>query len=234
MGSSSDSTGAADPMQPSQYTAAMLRVIEQRGPLLPIGRAIEIGTGSGVLLAALSRRGAGALWGVDIDPDALAATARLLRQEAGDKPVQLLLGNVWEPVPPLAFDAVIANLPHYPAELQAQDGRGSRWSGGGRRALDVFLHGLAAHLSAGGAAWITHHALVGLEQTRDILAEHRLTAEIVFSWTVHETAARIADLPPPLRASALLRRIGPYHFTEADVLEIRHAGCPPLSASASI
>ena len=210
-------------MRPGEYTAAALRVIGQRATGRPMRRAIEIGTGSGVLLAALGQCGARELWGIDIDPDALRVAGPLLAREAAGKPVHLLLGDVWRGVPLLTFDAIVANLPHFPAVLPPSPGRTPYWSGGGRTVLDAFLDGLGPRLARDGAAWITHHALADLARTRARLAEQGLTAETVFSWTVHEPEARMAAVAPAVARPDLVRRIGGYYFVEAHVLEIRHA-----------
>lgn len=231
--------GAAGPitlpdcMRPSEYTAAVLRVIEQRAGTRTIHRAIEIGIGSGVLLAALSRHGAKELWGVDIDPEALLTAQALLAREAAGKPTHLLLGDVWQEVPPLAFDVIVANLPHFPAQLPPSPGRNANWSGGGRDVLDAFLGGIALHLSLDGVAWMTHHALADLDRSEQILGAQGLTVEKVFSWTVYEHEARIAAVPIGIIAEgerATLRRIGDYHFVDAHVTEIRHS-LPPFSSA---
>jgi release factor glutamine methyltransferase len=213
-------------MRPSEYTAALLRVIEQRAGSRTIRQAIEIGMGSGVLLAVLARNGAQELWGVDIDPEALVAARTLLAPEAADKPIHLLLGDVWRDVPPLKFDVIIANLPHFPAILPPSPGRNPSWSGGGRRVMDEFLRGLAAHLAIDGVAWMTHHGLAGLDRSAAILNARGLTMDKVFSWTVYESEERIAAVPAAIIAKgerASLRRFGNYYFVDAHVVEIRRA-----------
>jgi release factor glutamine methyltransferase len=212
-------------MRPSEYTAAVLRVIEQHRGRTPIGRVIDVGVGSGVLLAALSHRGAEELWGVDVDPDAFVIARGLLARQAPGKPVQLLLTDVWEDVPLIPFDIIVANLPHFPAELPPSPGRNPTWSGGGRRVLDAFLHGLANRLAIGGVAWMTHHSLAGTDETEQILAGYGLVAERAFSWTVYESGPRIAAVPAQVISAAepgALRCIDGYHFVEAHVLEIHH------------
>ena len=158
----------AERMRPSEYTAAVLRVIEQRAGATSFHNAIDIGTGSGVLLAALARCGAHELWGTDIDPDSLIVADALLAREAADKSVHLLLSDVWRDVPPLAFNVIVANLPHFPAELPPSPDRNRSWSGGGRLVLDDFLNGIAGFLASDGVVWMTHHALANLADTQRI------------------------------------------------------------------
>lgn len=212
-------------MRPSEYTAALLRVIEQRAGCQTMGRAIDIGTGSGVLLAALSGQGAGELWGVDVDPDALLMARAVLAAEARGKTVHVVASDVWDAVPPMTFDAVVANLPHFPADMAPSPGRNPSWSGGGRSVLDAFLTGLPRYMAPDGVAWITHHALAGLDRTDAILAAGGLYAEPVFTWTVHEPESRMAAVAPNC-AMPSLRSFGGYHFVDACVLEIRRAGVP--------
>lgn len=216
----------AERMRPSEYTAAVLRVIEQRAGATSFHNAIDIGTGSGVLLAALARCGAHELWGTDIDPDSLIVADALLAREAADKSVHLLLSDVWRDVPPLAFNVIVANLPHFPAELPPSPDRNRSWSGGGRLVLDDFLNGIAGFLASDGVVWMTHHALANLADTQRILADNGLACETAFTWTVYESTSRIAAVAPSVITAAgpgSLRRIGDYHFVEAHVLEIRHA-----------
>jgi release factor glutamine methyltransferase len=229
-----DPIALSNRMRPSEYTAAALRVIEQRARSRKIQRAIDIGTGSGILLAALSRLGAEELWGVDIDPDALLAAEAMLAREALDKPRHLILSDVWHDVPRHSFDVIVANLPHFPANLPPSPGRSPGWSGGGRGVLDSFLIGLAAYLAIDGVAWMTHHARADLHRSEQILAGRGLVAETVFSWTVHESASRVIAVVPAILAAGermSLRRIGDYYFVDAHVVEIRHAGSPRRHAS---
>ncbi len=223
---SADAVTLAERMRPSEYTAAVLRVIELRAGARSFHRAIDIGTGSGVLLAALARCGAQELWGVDIDPDSLIVADALLAREAPDKPLHLLLSDVWRDLAPLSFDVIVANLPHFPADLPPAADRNATWSGGGRLVLDDFLNGIAGFLAKDGVVWMTHHALANLVETQQILAANGLVCETAFTWTVYESASRISAVAPTVISAvgpASLRRIGDYHFVEAHVLEIRHA-----------
>jgi hypothetical protein len=76
---------------------------------------------------------------------------------------------------------------------------------------------------------MTHHALSDLERSEQILAAQHLVVEKVFSWTVYESASRVAAVPQAVIAAGepmTLRRIGDYHFVDVHVAEIRHAGFP--------
>ena len=209
-------------MRPSEYTAAVLRTIEQRSVARLPGRAIDVGVGSGVLLAAMAAAGATELWGVDVDPSAVQLTRANLQREARAKNATILQSDLWREVPAIRFDTVVANLPHFPAEHVPSNGRHSSWSGGGRSMLDRFLDGLPARLTTRGVAWITHHALVGLDRTRGRLTALGLSCEVVETWTVYEPEERIAALTPSeVEDTRSLRQHGGYFFVDAYVLEIR-------------
>jgi release factor glutamine methyltransferase len=79
---------------------------------------LDVGVGSGILLAYLSRLGAKHLWGVDINPDALKAAEHLFHEQALSAPRTLLLGDMWQPFTfEQRFDVIVANLPHFPANV---------------------------------------------------------------------------------------------------------------------
>ena len=67
-------TIASAAFRPSAYTALVLKQLLQRRARLQGASVLDIGCGSGVLLAGAGRLGAGALCGVDIEPAAVAAT----------------------------------------------------------------------------------------------------------------------------------------------------------------
>ena len=130
---------------------------------------LEIGCGSGVLLAAAGRLGAAALCGVDLEPAAVATTRTLLLDLDLAAAIEVHQGDLFAPVHGRRFDLILANLPHFPMEPAPIGDRLPTWSSGGadgRRLLDPFLAGLGDHLAPGGRAVIAHNAFVGLEATR--------------------------------------------------------------------
>ena len=197
------------------------------GPSCRRGSGLEMGAGSGVLLATLGELGVQRLVGVDIDPAALRATERLLSGMRLMARTTLLQGSLWEPVGAARFDIVVANLPHFAATELSDPERSACWSMGGadgRCLLDPFLAGLAGHLDDGGVALITHNAFVGLDRTAAMLAEHGLGARIVLSTTVLLHPRKSALLRPEVRATytgAGISRFGPYEFADVHILAIR-------------
>jgi hypothetical protein len=125
------------------------------------------------VLAALGALGAASLCGIDIESEAVASSALLLRGLGHGANARMYHGDMWLPVTGRRFDLITANLPHFPIESGEFAGRLPSWSSGGpdgRRLLDRFLDGLAAHLAPGSRAIITHNAFVDLELSRAMVA----------------------------------------------------------------
>ena len=211
-------------LQPSEYTASLIQVLRHRASWVRGRRVLEIGAGSGVVLAAASMLGAASVCGVEIEPVAIAAAATLLCEL--DLVAELLRGDMWQPVAGRRFDLVAANLPHFPMPAQAVAGRLPSWSSGGpdgRLLLDRFLSGLAAHLAPGGRAVITHNGFVGLARSRDALAKFGLVLRIATTALVHIPCEKLDLMTPDvLRAEAgrSLHRYGPHAFADMHVVEI--------------
>ena len=65
---------------PSEYTAALLMHVRWQAASAPPASALELGTGSGVVLALMLALGAKQALGVDIEAAAVEATQKLLAQ----------------------------------------------------------------------------------------------------------------------------------------------------------
>jgi release factor glutamine methyltransferase len=213
-----------DHLGPSLYTTALIQAIEQER--LPMGLGCEIGVGSGVCLLALARKGMCELWGCDINPLCIEATYAILRRYASDDViVNLREGDLWASFEqPRLFSVVLANLPHFPGNLTV-DTRLPNWRGGnGRDLMDRFLIDLPRFLAPDGVALITHHDLIGLEHTEDLLAERGLKSSCVLRWTVHENADRMKSVTnrPLIDNCPTAGRIGPYWFVDSRILRISH------------
>ncbi len=186
-----DQLAPATAFWPSQYTAALLQTLQRHADWVRGAHVLEIGCGSGVLLAAVGRLGAAALCGVDLEPAACAATRSLLLELCPATATEVHQGDLFAPVPGRRFDLVLANLPHFPMETAPIGERLPTWSSGGadgRRLLDPFLAGLGDHLAPRGRAVIAHNAFVGLEATRRAAQSRGLAVEV--------SAVALVDLPP--------------------------------------
>jgi release factor glutamine methyltransferase len=215
-------------LRPSEYTAALIQALRAEPSRLRGVRALEIGCGSGVVLAVLGGFGAAALCGIDIEHDAIA-TGRALLQDVGLE-AEIHQGDMWQPVAGRRFDLVVANLPHFPMDRFEVAGRLSTWSSGGidgRELLDPFLEGLSDHLAINGRALITHNAFVDVWRSRRILERYGLAMHIVNTVLVHIANEKIDLMTPAiLRAEEgrSIHRYGPHVFADMHIVEIAAAG----------
>ncbi len=215
-------------LRPSEYTAALIQVLRAHPEKVRGAAALEIGSGSAVVLAALGALGAASLCGVDIEHDAVEAGGLLLG-ELGHAGAELHQGDMWLPVAGRRFDLIVANLPHFPMEPIEVSGRLPSWSSGGsdgRWLLDSFIEGLPVHLAPAGHAIITHNAFVGLDRSRAIAEQHGLQLRTVLTTVVYIPGDKIGRMTPSvLRAEQdrSLHRYGPYTFGDMHVVELVHA-----------
>jgi release factor glutamine methyltransferase len=218
-----------DPFRPSDYTGLLMYALRAGVPGYRRGSGLDMGVGSGVLLATLGELGVQRLVGVDIEQAALRSTATLLRAMHLLERTRLLRGSLWEPVGAARFDIVVANLPHFAATEPSDPDRSPHWSMGGvdgRRLLDPFLAGLAVHLADDGVALITHNAFVDVDRTKAMLVEQGLVSRGVLATTVPLPPAKTALLKAAVRTrftGAGISRLGPYEFADVQILEIRQA-----------
>lgn len=216
-------------LRPSEYTAALIQVLKARPGLVRGSTALEIGSGSGVVLAALAGLGASSLCGIDIEEDAVTSGMLLLAELGHDKTTELYVGDMWLPVEGRRFDLIVANLPHFPMRRTELPGRLPSWSSGGsngRALLDPFLENLAEHLAEGGRAIIAHNAFVDLDRSCEILAGSGLALRTVLTNLVYipdEKLARMARDVLAAHDGRTVLRYGPYAFGEMHIVEIARA-----------
>lgn len=211
-------------LRPSEYTAALLHALRMEPQRVRSASVLEIGCGSGVLLAALGAMGAASLCGVDIEQDAVDTGGSLLHGLGYQ--AELFCGDMWQPVGGRRFDLIVANLPHFPMEHCPVSGRRASWSSGGpdgRELLDPFIEGLPDHLSPGGRALITHNAFVDLERSRAVAARHGLSLRVVLTVLVHIAIEKVALMTPSVllaEEGRSIRTYGPHVFADMHIVEI--------------
>jgi len=216
----------ADHLRPSNYTAALVQLMRQRQSWVRGARVLDVGCGSGVLLAVAGAAGAQSLTGVDVEPAAVAATTALMDQLGYAKICDIQRGAMFGPIAGQQFDLVLANLPHFPMDSAAIDGRLASWSAGGpdgRRLLNQFLDGLAPHLAPGGRALVMHNAFVGLEVTQQMAHHHGLTVEVAESSLVYLPEAKLAVMSPDVLQREIgcsIHQYGDFAFGTVAVLTI--------------
>lgn len=217
-------------LRPSEYTAALIQGLAARAAWVRGADALEIGSGSGVVLAALGELGASSLCGVDIEREAVSISRGLLDRLGYGAAAQVLCGDMWQPVTGRRFGLVTANLPHFPMTRAELSGRLPTWSDGGpdgRRLLDPFLDGLPAHLAPGGRAIIAHNAFVDLERTRRQVEQTGLALRIARTTLVYLPDDKLEHMSDDVlgsEAGRSIHRYGPYAFAEMHIVEIGAAG----------
>jgi release factor glutamine methyltransferase len=219
-------TPAVAALRPSEYTAALIYAI-QRDPELVRGKhVLELGSGSGVVLAAAAQLGASHVCGVDIEEDAVLASQRLLTDLGHGDKAEFHVGDLWQPLGSRRFDTILANLPHFPMNDGTVPGRRSTWSVGGpdgRRLLDRFIDELPQRLQPGGRAIITHNGFVDTALSRLLLASHGLKLAVLHSILVplaEEKMARVSKALIESETNRSLHQYGPYSFGEVHIVEI--------------
>ena len=218
-------------LRPSEYTAALIQVLQANAGAVRGARVLEIGSGSGVVLAALGTLGAASLCGIDIEEDAVASGMLLLEELGHGDAAELHHGDMWSPVGARRFDLIVANLPHFPMADSAIPGRLPTWSAGGadgRRLLDPFLVGLARHLAPGGRSFITHNAFVGLGRSRELVEGLGFALRIVLTTLVNISDDKLERMTTAVLAAeegCSIHRYGPYAFAEVHIVEI---GAPEM------
>ena len=226
--SSSELARAA--LRPSEYTAALIQVLQAKTATVRGAKVLEIGSGSGVVLAALGELGADSLCGIDIEEDAVTSGMLLLAELGHGETAELHLGDMWLPVAGRRFDLIVANLPHFPMERSDVPGRLPTWSAGGsngRALLDPFLEGLDTHLAAGGRAIITHNGFVELDRSREILTGFGMALSVALTTLVYIPADKLSRMTASVLAvqdGRTVHRYGPYAFGEMHIVEIVRDG----------
>jgi release factor glutamine methyltransferase len=143
-----------------------------------IGRALEIGTGSGIL-AIEAAKSAKKVLAVDINPDAISE-AKLAAKKAGTKNIEFVEGDLFGNVSG-RFDLIFFNPPYLP-------GRGEACLCGGKRGQEVierFLGAVGSHLKDGGKALILLSSFNDVESLKKkygfrIVADKKLWFEALF------------------------------------------------------
>jgi len=140
----------------------------------PGERALDVGTGSGYVGAALAEAGADVL-GTDLNPTAC--------RRARDGGILAVRANLVDPIRADAVDLVAFNPPYLPADPDTEwgDWMEAALSGGedGRAVINPFLEDVGRVLRHGGRAFLLVSSLTGIDEVRAFATDHGLESSIV-------------------------------------------------------
>lgn len=144
---------------------------------------LEIGTGSGIVAMYASRL-TDSITVTDINFDACLLAEKNFNDN-GIENIEILFGNMFEPVKDRKFDVILFNTPYLPTEDDEvlDDTINYAFDGGlnGRKVIDVFLDEVGNHLNDGGIVQMIQSSLSGNEETLDRFDEMGFIAEIAAS-----------------------------------------------------
>ena len=141
---------------------------------------LEIGTGSGIVALYASRL-TDNITVTDINFDA-CELARKNFKDNNIENIEILFGNLFEPVENRKFDVILFNTPYLPTEdgEVLDDTINYAFDGGlnGRKVIDLFLNEVGNHLNDGGIVQMIQSSLSGNEETLEKFDELGFIAEI--------------------------------------------------------
>ena len=141
---------------------------------------LEIGTGSGIVAMYASRL-TDKITATDINFDA-CELARKNFEANNIEGIEILFGNMFEPVKNRKFDVILFNTPYLPTEEDEviDSNLNYAFDGGlnGRKVIDLFLNEVSNHLNDGGIVQMIQSSFSGNEETLDKFDEMGFIAEI--------------------------------------------------------
>ena len=179
------------------------------------GDVLDVCTGSGVIALSVAPRSRRV---TAVDSSLVAVAAVRLGALVNGAAVEVLHGDLFEPVAGREFDVILANPPYVPTPVGVS-ARGSRaWDGGqdGRAVLDRLCREAAAHLRPGGDLFLVQSSLAGTDRTLAMLEQAGLSPSLA--------AARPGPLGPLARAQlGHLRAIGALGEDAVEEIVVVHA-----------
>jgi release factor glutamine methyltransferase len=133
---------------------------------------LEIGTGTGIIAIIVSKRAKNVI-AVDINKFAVECAQK--NAEINNAPVDVKLGDLFDPVDNGTFDLVLFNTPYLPTDEDeiVNDELEAAWNGGedGRSVINRFIKHLPIHLNPKGRVQLVQSSLSNIEQTIGMLME---------------------------------------------------------------
>lgn len=144
---------------------------------------LEIGTGSGIVAMYASKL-TDNVTATDINYDALELAEKNFKLNNIDN-IELLFGNLFEPVEDRKFDVILFNTPYLPTDNDdiIDDNLNYAFDGGlnGRKVIDLFLDGVKNHLNDGGTVQLIQSSLSDNDKTLEKLDQLGFICEIAES-----------------------------------------------------
>ena len=141
---------------------------------------LEIGTGSGIVAMYASKL-TDEITVTDINFDACELARKNFEANSIEN-IEILFGNLFEPVENRKFDVILFNTPYLPTEdgEVLEDTINYAFDGGlnGRKVIDVFLNEVGNHLNDGGIVQMIQSSLSGNEETLEKFDNLGFIAEI--------------------------------------------------------
>jgi release factor glutamine methyltransferase len=166
-------------LRPPSDTALLASVLASRTGALADAAVLDLCTGTGILGLTAARLGAQA---TAVDLSRRAVLNARLNARLGGLALEVLRGDLFEPVRGRRFDLIVSNPPYIPAlPGRTPRGRARAWDAGpdGRQFLDRICDRAAEHLRPGGRVLLVHSSLARPEETERRLAAHGFEPAVV-------------------------------------------------------
>jgi release factor glutamine methyltransferase len=146
-------------------------------------RVLEIGTGTGLVAMNASVKAAQVI-ATDINPHAVECAKKNIQRNDIHN-LQVINGDLFQPVQGEKFDLILFNTPYLPSDEDdvVGDDLDAAWDGGpdGRRVIDLFLNEVKDYLNDGGRVQLVQSSLSDNEKTCERLQEMGFKVEITAS-----------------------------------------------------
>jgi release factor glutamine methyltransferase len=149
----------------------------------PEDEVLEIGTGSGIVAIYASKL-TNKITVTDINYNAIELAEENFKINGIDN-IEVLFGNLFEPVKNRKFDVILFNTPYLPTENEdiLDDDLNYAFDGGsdGRKVIDLFLNEVKNHLKPKGKVQLIQSSLSDTKKTLDKLDSLGFVGEIAES-----------------------------------------------------
>lgn len=169
-------------------------------PLPDVTRAVDIGTGTGVLAAILAHRGIRSVTATDLDPRSITCARENIARLGLSAQVEVVTADLF---PDGVADLIVCNPPWLPAEARTASDHAVYDPDS--QMLRGFLGGLRAHLAPGGEGWLVISDLaerLGLRsrgELLDLVEDSGL--RVIERHDTRPTHARAGDESDPLHVA---------------------------------